>query len=415
MSFSFIHLADIHLGRPFSGLSEIFSVEKDFECFQSALNKSLENLLFFSIEKKVDFILISGDTFDSSESDFSSVYSFKKLLKKFEENGIKVFVVCGNHDPIKAYNRNTFDFDENSLIKIVGVNTPSKAKIPFYKNGEIIGYIHSVSFEEEKFNGRVLDNFYDINTNFFNIALLHCDIEASIDSSYAPCLLSELKNFNFDYCALGHIHTPKKLSENIYYAGTLQGRNIKENGEHGIRYVCVENNKIVKNDFITMDVVRYENIEIDLSNTNDETTALDKVIECVNSFLKVQNHLCAVYLLSLKLIGTIDFYTKINEEFYKEVSEVLNSISIAQIYVSQVDNLLIPKVNENELLLDEGISGELYRIINDDHELKQIYLKTFQEIEKACIGNLNEEQILRLVKEDCKNLSNFIFNNEKED
>ena len=58
MSFSFIHLSDIHLGRPFSGLSEYSHAENKIDIYKSAVEKSLEKVFNFAVDKKVDFILI---------------------------------------------------------------------------------------------------------------------------------------------------------------------------------------------------------------------------------------------------------------------------------------------------------------------------------------------------------------------
>ena len=416
MNFSFIHLSDIHLGRPFSGLSEFSCSETIIDICKNAVENSLEKVFNFAINKKVDFILISGDTFDNIEFDISSKFVFKQFLKKLEKENIQVFVVCGNHDPISSYNKNTFNFEETSSVKIIGLNTPLRAKLPFYsKNNDFTGYIHSVSFLQENFKEDLLADFQDINSNDFNIALLHCDVDGLKDSPYAPCTLSELKKFNFDYCALGHIHTPKEIDENIHYAGTLQGRNIKEKDEHGIRYICVENNKIISNNFISMDTVRYYDLEIDLSNTNDETTAIETIIEEINQFIQSKQNLCEAYLLSLKLTGSVCFYSSINPSFNEILAEKIQDISIAEIYILQIDNLTTPKIDNEILKNDEGISGELYKLVNSTEEVEILYSKILKELEKDCIVDTNKEKIINIVKQEGKNLCNNIYNEQKED
>lgn len=415
MSFSFIHLADIHLGRPFSCLSEFSCYEMDLSVYKNAVEKSLEKVFDFAVNKRVDFILISGDTFDNTEFDISSKFVFKNFLKRLEKEKIQVYVVCGNHDPVSSYNKNTFNFDETSIVKIIGLNTPLKTKLPFYgKSNELRGYIYSVSFDEEKFKGNLLENFDDVNLNYFNIALLHCDIDGTQDSLYAPCTLSELKSFNFDYCALGHIHMPKELSENIYYAGTLQGRNIKEKGEHGIRYICVENNKIKSNDFIPMDIVRYDELDVNLSDVADDTQALELILDKINQFINSQQNLCEVYLISLKLLGSVSFYSSLNKIFNKTLLERVQDISDVEIHFSQIKNLTTPKINDEILKNDDGISGELYKLLNSNEEIETLYSKIFNDIEKVCIGNLDKEQIINLIKQEGKNICHNMYSDINE-
>ena len=115
MSFSFIHVADIHLGKIFSdkGLSNNVSLK--------SVNYIFSNLVDFAIEKHVDFIFIAGDTFDSAIQDLSSKLLLKKELEKLEKVGIKTFLICGNHDPLNSYNKNThpttaFAFDKINLL-----------------------------------------------------------------------------------------------------------------------------------------------------------------------------------------------------------------------------------------------------------------------------------------------------------
>ena len=102
MSFSFIHIADIHLGRPFSDLSLVSGQE---EICADAAKKSFEKIINLATEKRVNFVLIAGDSFDSDEHDLGTKLTFIRNLKKLADNGIKSYVICGNHDPISMYKK----------------------------------------------------------------------------------------------------------------------------------------------------------------------------------------------------------------------------------------------------------------------------------------------------------------------
>lgn len=160
MKFSFIHIADIHLGRAFSSLSEYAFDNNAKQIYKNAVEISFNNFINYAVEQKVDFILISGDTFDNSENDFKSKLILKEGLKKLDAAGIKVFLICGNHDPVSVYNKTTFNFDENSNIKIIGVNTPKYGsfKVENYNN-EQIAEIHAYSYAENHINENPLNFF----------------------------------------------------------------------------------------------------------------------------------------------------------------------------------------------------------------------------------------------------------------
>ena len=152
MTFSFIHTADIHLGRPFSNIIDFSNDARIKELYKKAVEKSFINLIEYARTKNVDFVLIAGDTFDSDEQDFESKLILKEGLKKLESANIKVFLISGNHDPITSYNKNTFNFDEDSNIKIVGLNSkPYNDFVVKDANNNEIAIIHALSFTESTF------------------------------------------------------------------------------------------------------------------------------------------------------------------------------------------------------------------------------------------------------------------------
>ena len=89
----FAHLADTHLGYRQFGLLER---EKDFyEVFDKIIDKI--------IEEKVDFVIHSGDLFDSARPSPSALLAFQKGLLKLKGAGIPMYAIAGNHDIV---NRN---------------------------------------------------------------------------------------------------------------------------------------------------------------------------------------------------------------------------------------------------------------------------------------------------------------------
>ncbi len=406
MNFSFIHAADIHLGRPFSGVSDIHA-------HKNAVEKAFNNFINYALVKNVDFLLIAGDTFDSDEQDFESKLILKEGLKKLEAADIKVFLICGNHDPLYSYNKTTFNFDENSNIKIVGLNTNTYEDFTVTdKNNNPIAVVHALSFQENIFKENPTKYFSPANNSLFNIGLLHCDIDASKESPYAPCTKSELEALKYDYLALGHIHKPSEL-----YVGTLQGRNTKETGEHGIRHIKVENGQIVKNTFVNTDVIRFEEIEIDLTNAQDTTSAAILIQEQLQSLTNIN---CEFFYIKLTLKGFVDYYREINTEFFDTTREKIKANSNGKIYLSEIFNELVANINEDDLKDDEGMAGTLYRTIQENENIENSYTKIEEQLKhllKDC--NFSEEEysffeteIKNKSKESCKNLCMQIYKNE---
>lgn len=426
MSFSFIHISDIHLGRPFSGLSKFAYDEKINSLYKTAVEKAFNNFIDYAILKNVDFVFIAGDTFDSDEHDFSSKLILKEGLKKLSDADIDVYLICGNHDPITSYNKNTFNYDVDSNIKIIGLNTPKYIDMDLYnKNGEKVACLHSLSFTDDKMNENPIDYFSKVSDNdTFNIGLLHCDLNADSISPYAPCNINELKSLGYDYWALGHIHVPSLNDDIIQYAGTIQGRNTKETGCHGVRYIKVENNKITKNSFIPVDIIRFEDVNIDISGINDTTEALAKIEEELYKITNQDKNSCELFLIRLNLTGCTKFYSELNDEIFSAIADRIKTNSYNRIYISQIINETIPSIDENILKEDEGIVGKVYNIAINQDIIQRVYSET-EEKYKNFIASCNFTQqdynsftqnILKKSKEECMNLCSFLFESEsKED
>ena len=418
MEFSFLHVADIHLDRTFSDLSEYSIDDNSDKICKNAIENSFNNIINFAIMKNVDFVLIAGDTFNSSEHDFSSKLILKKGLQRLLNSDISVYLICGNHDPLTSYNKTTFNYDEDSNIKIIGLNTPIYADIPLKnKRGEIVASLHALSFKEEKFNDNPVEYFKPAQ-NGFNIGLLHCDLNASINSPYAPCLLSELKELNYDYFALGHIHLPNINNDNIQYSGTIQGRNSKETGIHGIRYIKVSENKITKNMFVPMDIIRFEDITADISSANDTVDILDIIEEKINEKISKDNSV-ELYLIKPYITGCCACFSEINNSFFDILAEKIKTDYSKKVYILQAECNILPKIDNNILNEDTGISGEIYKTANNEDILNnsfKIVEENIIKFIKKC-NYTNEEyenfrkNVINTAKAECENICSIIYEN----
>ena len=106
-SFTFIHTADLHLGRNISvGDKSSSNVDSRYfrlkdelikRAFQAPLT-ALKNLVSVAVKNKVDFIVIAGDVFDSHTNSGELYKEFYKRLAELSRNQIRVYITLGNHD-----------------------------------------------------------------------------------------------------------------------------------------------------------------------------------------------------------------------------------------------------------------------------------------------------------------------------
>ena len=423
MTIKFIHTADIHLGRPFSDLS--MSDDK-IELCNRACENAFNKIVELAIQKKVDFVLIAGDSFDDDEPDLSTKLLFINNLKKLADNNIKSYIICGNHDPISMYKKydSYFKFDEkyNGIINIVGVTTENN--IASFEEDEYI--IHSVSFEtNESKNQTVLLSPNSSGTKL-NIGLMHCDLDKT-ESDYAPCSREDLRKLNYNYYALGHIHIPSDNNENIVYSGSPQGRTRKETGTHGCWYIEAENNSITNKEFLPVDCVRFKQLDIDCYDYKNKIDVFEAIDEQTNS----SSDNSILNLFEINLIGITSAYEDLNTEdnLIEEYIENYNKIS-DNIRVYKINNETIPGINDTEILNDTGIIGLLANSFNNDSDInidniydtvsdihENIYkkLKLDNDTKTILSSSLIEdkEEILKSVEQELKSVCKEIYLTEE--
>ncbi len=97
----FIHTADLHLDTPFKG---ILNLNTDLgNKLKDATFKSFKRIIDLCIERKVDFLIISGDVFDSENKSLKAQREFISEITRLSDHGIYTYFNCGNHDLLNSW------------------------------------------------------------------------------------------------------------------------------------------------------------------------------------------------------------------------------------------------------------------------------------------------------------------------
>ncbi|MET0190810.1 MAG: DNA repair exonuclease, partial [Pseudonocardia sediminis] len=111
--------------------------------------------------------------------------------------------------------------------------------------------------------------------------ILHTSVAgAEGHEPYAPCSLSDLTGHRYEYFALGHIHEQKIVCDGPHvaaFSGNLQGRHPKETGAKGALVVDVEPGEQARLSPLTLDVARWELVEVATDDCRDADEVLDAV------------------------------------------------------------------------------------------------------------------------------------------
>lgn len=228
-----LHLSDLHIGKTLNS----FSLLEDQKYV-------LDQILAIIREKKIQAVMIAGDIFDTALASAEALDLYSYFVEKIVfEIGIPVLAIAGNHDSAKRLDVNKRFYKTNNYYL---VGEYSKEIITLYdEDGPVNFYLIpfiSLARGELIFDELFQDysNLYehilkDISYRDRNVLITHCyasEISQGLESAYnegqkplsmgGSDLMDASLFMNFDYVALGHLHSAHYvLDPKIRYSGTF--------------------------------------------------------------------------------------------------------------------------------------------------------------------------------------------------
>ena len=239
----FIHLSDLHLGK---ALGE-YSLIKDQEYI-------LGQVLDLVREKGVNAVLIAGDVYDRSMPSEAAVNLLDGFISELAACNIKTFIISGNHDSEERLEYGSRLFSSRG-IHIVSVFNGVLAKIsvedehgtiniymlPFVKASQVRHYYPDNSIETYEDAVRTVISKADIDWSERNVLISHQFVVGNSAPQIAGSEGASVQNVglveqisseifkNFDYVALGHLHSPQSVGyDYIRYAGSVLKYSLNE-------------------------------------------------------------------------------------------------------------------------------------------------------------------------------------------
>jgi DNA repair protein SbcD/Mre11 len=286
----FIHLADIHLGCRRYNLEER---TKDF--FRSWYDCITNHV----VPNQVDFLLVSGDFFNSRKVDPQTMNHAMAGLERLRAAQIPVLVIEGNHDQRDV----TSDFSWLRSLSQWGylrLLEPVKSSV---------GRLSLLPWNEEERSGSYVDiagarvfgsNWYGTSANaaipllvdmlrdshdprLFNILMLHTDVEGQLNRPIPALSIAKLKELKqyVDYVALGHTHKRFEIENWAFNPGSLEAVSIDEySQERGFYLVEVDQQKNISSRHLRDYIQRpFQRISFDVSGIEDPETLSQRLLE----------------------------------------------------------------------------------------------------------------------------------------
>lgn len=268
---SFAHLSDVHIGA------------FRHPTLQALALKTFSDALDICVQRKVDFVIVAGDLFDSNFPDMGLVNAAVKKIREVKDKGTSFYVVYGSHD---------FSLTQTSIIDILesaglfkkvtkGEVVEGKLELGFQidvATGTKLCGISGQRRGTEKEYFEILDRENLEKEPGFKIFVFHGALsehkpEHSMETQAIP--LSNLPK-GFAYYASGHLHErfqSKEHGYNVNYPGTLfagEYRDLEKNARGQQRGFFIVNfdQRIQSIEFVNVENCEYELLEYDASGRN---------------------------------------------------------------------------------------------------------------------------------------------------
>ena len=230
----FLHLADLHIGKRVCETSMT-------EAQEAALGSIIEHLRSFP----VDAVVIAGDIYDRSIPPESAVILFSDFLENISNMGIPVLLISGNHDSperlsfasgiMKKHNIHFVTSVKDSLkpVTLCDEYGPVNFYMLPYLRPSDVSNISGTSFSGYTEAVKYMTDSMNIDTSQRNVIISHQFIAGADFNDTETCVggteaVSADAYSGFDYAALGHLHKPQNVKNNMRYAGSLLKYSEKE-------------------------------------------------------------------------------------------------------------------------------------------------------------------------------------------
>ena len=364
----FIHCADLHLD---SKMEANLTREQAKERKEEILLTYMQ-MIDYAKKNQVRAILIAGDLFDTKKvSKRTQNVVYDSIVSNPE---IDFLYLRGNHD--------ASSFLDSLCMKHENRELPENLKLfgetfRHYTYGDIMisGVELSADRMEYVYEGLLL------SPELYHIVMLHGQEAKYRGKDTTPKIaLSELKNRNIDYLALGHIHTYKegKLDRRgIYcYSGCLEGRGFDECGQKGFVVLDIEEKKCTRT-FIPMGKRTLHEVFVDISNSLSTS-------QVVESMKEATRHISKQDLVKVVLTGEVELEAELDLSY-------LTKLLQEEFYFGKVSNETRLAIHLDQLANDVSLKGEFLRMVLGDKKLtdkekEQISLLGVKELEGEEFG-----------------------------
>jgi exonuclease SbcD len=360
-TFRFLHAADLHLDTPFEGISACRP--EVGEALRDASLDAFDRLVAAAIERRVAFVVLSGDVYDGPERGLRAQLRFRRGVERLAAAGIEVFVAHGNHDPVEAGWTAIRSWPPGVHVFAAGrVET-----VPVVREGRRLAAVHGVSFSRRGETENLAARFRRDGGPGLQVGVLHGNVGGRPGHDpYAPCSPDDLRAARLDYWALGHVHTREALLRGpvwAVYPGNLQGRSPKpaERGEKGAVLVEADPEAVRSVLFLPLAPVTFEAVEVDVAAAVDAGEVEDRIVGAAREVARGPGRRGTV--LSVTLRGATELHGTLATEAEALRAALADRLlgESPWIWIERLEVRTTPAVDRGRALARDDLAGTVLR------------------------------------------------------
>ena len=247
-----LHIADVHLDRPFVGLAREAARQRRVD-LADAFRRCLAGVR----EHEADALTIGGDLWEDENVTPDTRASVAHELGQLD---VPVFVIAGNHDPyLRGGNYQRTDWPEN--VTVVDTPTPTEFRLDSGVS------VWAASWTDRALNADFLRSFPKPDGGRTHLLLIHgtaTNERFALTSTHCPFDPIDARNAGFDLVLCGHIHAAS-CKNDVVYPGSPEPLSHSEVGRHCYALVTVTEAGVTT-ELVDVNRRRYLSVTVDCSD-----------------------------------------------------------------------------------------------------------------------------------------------------
>ncbi len=273
-----LHIADVHLDRPFVGMSTDTARER-----RRDLRDAFDRCLSLAKAHNVDAVTIGGDLWEDEHVTPDTCRWVADRLGRLER---PVVMVAGNHDPLRRggpYQRVQWPKNVHLL--------PAERGLQNHDVGSLI--IWGMSWGDSPLTSDAISHF-TAPSEGTHVLLLHGTVSSAALQDDAHCSFSadSVRRAGFALCLAGHLHAGGLRDSIVLYPGSPEPLAWDETGQHAAAIIELDDGAPPQTQLIDINERRYAEITVDCGGATSSADVEQALAQAISTIDGSREGLC---------------------------------------------------------------------------------------------------------------------------